>query len=133
MCSMFLLAATDWRSVRIYFLFASQTTVQRSAAFLLLNLRDTYCFWPMQHTNAEIPQKKPTVFTYTAEPIVPIIASPRIEAYSGDPRLVTLASGNYCCFCNGPYRDQIILAASEHVFAIWRPAYAEKSTVVARK
>jgi len=48
----------------------------------------------MQHADAEIPQQKSGIFTYTTKAIASVIAPPWIETHSSDPRLMPLATRN---------------------------------------
>lgn len=66
---------------------------------------DTYCFRTMKHSYTEIPKQEPAIFPNASKAIVPIIATPRIKANGGNPRLVTLTTSNNGRLCNRPDRD----------------------------
>lgn len=57
-------------------------------------LRVTHRSWPVKHSHTKVPKAKPTILSDTAEAVVLVVASPRIESYGSDPRVVTLTARN---------------------------------------
>lgn len=95
-------------------------------------LCNTYGFWSVQHSYAEIPQQQTTVFTNAAEAIVLVVTFPRIEGDGCYPGLMTLAACYDHGICYGPDGDEVVLAAGDDVLAVGGPADTAETTVVAR-
>lgn len=51
---------------------------------------------PVKHAHAEVPKQQSAIFAYTANPIVPFIASPGVELDCRDPRIMSLATCHQC-------------------------------------
>lgn len=94
------------------------------------SLRGTYSLGAVQHAHIEIPQAQPAVFAHAAETIVLLVAAPRVKGDRSDPGLMALATSNDGRVDDGPYGDQIVLAAREDVFPVGGPAYGYETAVV---
>lgn len=90
----------------------------------------TYRLWPAQHANVEIPQAQPAVLADAAEPVVLVIASPRVKRHRGNPGLMALAASDDGVVDNRPDGDQVILSACKNILAVRRPAHADQTAVV---
>lgn len=85
---------------------------------------------PVQHADAEIPQQKTAIISDTAKSVGFLITAPGIKGNCRDPGIVTLASGNYSAFREGPNGDQVVLASSHDVLTIGGPTNADQATVI---
>lgn len=92
---------------------------------------ETYRFRTVQHPNVEIPEKQSAVVANTAKSICSLVTSPRVKGNRRNPRVVSLTSSNDLPLGERPYRYQVVLATSDNVFAVWRPADADHPPVVA--
>lgn len=87
-------------------------------------------FRPPQHSHVEIPQQQSAILAYAAEAVVAIVTAPGVEGDGCDPAVMARAARDDTAFGEGPDGDEIVLAACEDVFAVWRPADAIESAVV---
>jgi hypothetical protein len=89
------------------------------------------CPRAMEHANAEIPQQEAAVVADAAEPVCLLVTTPRVECYTRNPGVVSLASGDNLALGERPNRQQVILASGYNVFAIRRPADTDQAPIVA--
>ena len=86
----------------------------------------------LHHSHGKVPKQHQAILADAPEAIAALVAPPSIESERNDPRAVPEASCNYSPIFKRPYRDQVILAASNDVFAVWRPAQTRYAPVIAR-
>jgi hypothetical protein len=90
----------------------------------------TYCSWTVQHANIKVPQTQSTIFTNTPKSIIAVITPPWIKRHTRHPRLVSLTSGHKGPVGSGPNGDQIVLATSQDILCVRRPANAGQPSVI---
>jgi len=72
----------------------------------------------VKHPDTKVPEEELAIISNAAKAVIPFVTVPWIKGDRRDPGIMSRTSGDNPSLGQRPYRDEIVLAACEHILAV---------------